>query len=69
VVDQTGLKGAGDFTIDGSFFAMQRPADETEAIGMIIQVMNDQLGIKIDQKKVPAEVLMVDHAEKIPVEN
>jgi uncharacterized protein (TIGR03435 family) len=36
---------------------------------MIIQVMNDQLGIKIDQKKVPAEVLIVDHAEKIPVEN
>jgi len=69
VVDQTGLKGAWDFTIDGSMFAMQKPADETEAIGMIIQVMNDQLGIKIDQKKVPAEVLIVDHAEKIPVEN
>ena len=69
VVDQTGLKGAWDFTIDGSMFAMQRPADEMEAIGMMIQVMNDQLGIKIDQKKVPAEVLIVDRAEKIPVEN
>jgi uncharacterized protein (TIGR03435 family) len=45
------------------------PADEMEAIGMMIQVMNDQLGIKIDQKKVPAEVLIVDRAEKIPVEN
>ena len=40
-----------------------------EAIGMVIEVMNDQLGIKIDQKKVPAEVLIVDRAEKIPVEN
>jgi uncharacterized protein (TIGR03435 family) len=45
------------------------PADEMEAIGMVIEVMNDQLGIKIDQKKVPAEVLIVDRAEKIPVEN
>lgn len=69
VVDQTGLKGAWDFTIDGSFFAMQKPADMQEAIGMMIQVMNEQLGIKVDQKKVPAEVLIVDHAEKIPVEN
>ena len=48
---------------------MRFPADEMEAIGMVIEVMNDQLGIKIDQKKVPAEVLIVDRAEKIPVEN
>jgi uncharacterized protein (TIGR03435 family) len=69
VVDQTGLKGAWDFTVDGSFFAMQKPADMQEAIGMMIQVMNEQLGIKVEQKKVPAEVLIVDRAEKIPVEN
>lgn len=69
VVDQTGLKGAWDFTIDGAAFAMQKPADMTEAIGMLIQILNDQLGIKVDQKKVPAEVLVVDHAEKLPVEN
>jgi len=69
VVDQTGLKGAWDFTIDGSFFAMQKPADMQEAIGMMIQVMNEQLGIKVEQKKVPTEVLIVDRAEKIPVEN
>jgi len=69
VVDQTGLKGAWDFTIDGSFFAMQKPADMQEAIGMMIQVMNEQLGIKVEQKKFPAQVLIVDRAEKIPVEN
>jgi uncharacterized protein (TIGR03435 family) len=69
VVDQTGLKGAWDFTIDGSFFAMQRPADLEEAISMMIQMMNDQLGIKVDQKKLPADVIVIDHAEKIPVVN
>jgi uncharacterized protein (TIGR03435 family) len=69
VVDQTGLKGAWDFTVDGSFFAMQKPADMQEAIGMMIQVMNEQLGIKVEQKKFPAQVLIVDRAEKIPVEN
>jgi uncharacterized protein (TIGR03435 family) len=69
VIDQTGLKGAWDFTIDGSAIMMQKPADQTEAIGLVISVLSDQLGIKIDQKKVPAEVMVVDHAEKIPVEN
>jgi uncharacterized protein (TIGR03435 family) len=69
VVDQTGLQGAWDFTLDMSAIAMNRPSDREEAIGMIIQVLNEQLGIKIDQKKVPAEVLVVEHAEKVPVEN
>lgn len=69
VVDQTGLQGAWDFTLDMSAIAMNRPADVQEAIGMIIQVLNEQLGIKIEQKKVPAELLLVEHAEKIPVEN
>jgi len=69
VVDQTGLQGAWDFTLDISNMAMQTPTDKEDAIGMIIQVLNDQLGIKIDQKKVAAEVIVVERAEKIPVEN
>jgi uncharacterized protein (TIGR03435 family) len=69
VVDQTGLKGAWDFTVDASPLMIQRPADATEAIGMLMQMLNDQLGIKVDQKKVPAEVIVVDRAEKVPVEN
>jgi uncharacterized protein (TIGR03435 family) len=31
--------------------------------------MNDQLGIKVDQKRVPAELIVIDRAEKIPSEN
>ena len=69
VVDQTGLTGAWDFTLDMSGMMMQTPTDKEDAIGMIIQVLNEQIGIKIDQKKVPADVLIVDRAEKIPVEN
>jgi uncharacterized protein (TIGR03435 family) len=69
VVDQTGLQGAWDFTIDVSGVAMTQPTDREDAISMIIQLLSEQLGIKIDLKKVPAEILVVDHAEKIPVEN
>ena len=69
VVDQTGLKGAWDFTLDMSGFAMNQPTGIEDAIGMVIQAANEQLGIKIEQKKVPAELLIVDHAERVPVEN
>jgi uncharacterized protein (TIGR03435 family) len=69
VVDQTGLAGAWDFTLDASSFAMTQPTGIDDAINMVIQAVSEQLGIKIEQKKVPAEVLIVDHAEKVPVEN
>jgi uncharacterized protein (TIGR03435 family) len=69
VVDQTGLKGSWDFTLDMSGFGMDKPTGMEDAIGMIIQAANEQLGIKIEQKKVPAEILIVDHAERVPVAN
>ena len=69
VVDQTGLKGAWDFTLDASSFAMTQPTGIEDAINMVIQAVNEQLGLKIEQKKVPAELLTVDHADKVPVEN
>jgi uncharacterized protein (TIGR03435 family) len=69
VVDQTGLKGSWDFTLDMSSMMMTQPTGIEDAIGMVIQAANEQLGIKIELKKLPAEVLIVDHAERVPVEN
>jgi uncharacterized protein (TIGR03435 family) len=72
VVDQTGLKGSYDFTLDMSPFMGGgdfRPTGIEDVITMIIQAANEQLGIKIEQKKVPSELLIVDHVEKVPVEN
>ena len=69
VVDETGLKGSWDFTIDASSFAATQPTGIDDMINMVIQAVNEQLGVKIEQKKVPAEVLVVDRAERVPVEN
>jgi uncharacterized protein (TIGR03435 family) len=69
VIDQTGLKGAWDFTLDPSSFIMNPPTDKNDAINLIVQVLSDQVGIKVEQKKAAAELLVVDHAEKVPVEN
>lgn len=69
VVDRTGLEGAWDFDLDSSTFTMIQPAGIDDAVNILIQVVNEQLGIKVEQKKAPAELLIVDHAEKVPVEN
>ena len=70
VVDETGLRGRYDFTIDlSNVLDPSTPMGINDVIPIFIQVAQQQLGIKIDEKKVPIEMLMVDHAEKIPVEN
>jgi uncharacterized protein (TIGR03435 family) len=69
VVDETGLEGSWDFTLDVSVFGARPAASQDDAISMMIEAVNTQLGIKIDEKKAPAELLVVDHVERQPVEN
>jgi len=45
------------------------PMGISDVIPIFVQVANQQLGIKIEEKKVSVEMLMVDHVEKVPVEN
>jgi uncharacterized protein (TIGR03435 family) len=70
VIDETGLTGRYDFKLDVSnFLDPTTPMGINDVIPIVIQAAQQQLGVKIDQKKIPVEMLMVDHAEKIPVEN
>jgi uncharacterized protein (TIGR03435 family) len=92
VVDETGLKGKYDFTLDftpepgrgmpggmpmpmpppggGSGGGMGGPgADSQEGGPTLITAIQEQLGLKLESKKGPVEILVVDHAEKVPTEN
>jgi uncharacterized protein (TIGR03435 family) len=71
VLDQTGLTGEYDFTLA---FAPQLfrngvalPGDPDEAD--IFSAVQEQLGLKLDSKKVPLDVLVIDRADKAPTEN
>jgi uncharacterized protein (TIGR03435 family) len=35
----------------------------------LLQAIQSQLGVKLEQKKTPVEILVVDHVEKVPTEN
>jgi uncharacterized protein (TIGR03435 family) len=68
VVDQTGLQGRYDMTL--RFPAGSRPMlqahDDTPSV---MDLVEEQFGLKLELKKLPTEVLVIDRAEKTPVEN
>jgi len=75
VVDQSGLSGKYDFTLkftpDGGQMAgfgggpPTPPAAETpDAPPDIFAAFQQQLGLKLDSTKAPADVLVIDHVEK-----
>ena len=77
VLDQTGLTGRWDFilkwTPDDSQFAsfgmkIPPPTDAATAPPALYTAIQEQIGLKLDATKAPAEVFVVDHVEK-PSEN
>jgi uncharacterized protein (TIGR03435 family) len=66
VVDQTGQKGSYDFQFTFT------PGRAGTAIGSgttLFEALEAQLGIKVETKKLPSPVVVVDHLEREPVEN
>jgi uncharacterized protein (TIGR03435 family) len=72
VVDMTGLKGKYDFTFDVS---TEVPMDRKEGdsppdpVSVLQLLLPKQLGLKLEARKLPIEMLVIDHFEKTPIEN
>ena len=74
VVDDTGLKGRFDVTIDlTTYIADLRkqtlPPDQGTIIDVLNQVAQDQLGLKLESRKAPVQMVIVDSAERVPTAN
>ena len=76
VIDMTGLTGRYDLTLNVAKYAADMaaqgksmdsaPADPQALISMILQ---EELGLRLEARKMPLELVIVDHAEKSPIEN
>ena len=72
IVDQTGLKGAWDFNfkygpkLAGGIMALLAPGAESISI---FDAMDKQLGLKLEQSKVPTPVFIVDSVNRKPTDN
>ncbi|MGA9670343.1 MAG: TIGR03435 family protein, partial [Terracidiphilus sp.] len=73
VLDQTGLAGRFDFSLnwtpDDSQFAgmgarVPPPTDSADAPPNLYTAIQEQIGLKLDATKAPADVMVIDHVEK-----
>jgi uncharacterized protein (TIGR03435 family) len=75
IVDQTGLHGAYDFSLTWTLTDRRDDtrggaAEASDPSGVsLFDALQDQLGLKLEQRKAPLDRIVVDHAERIPVEN
>ena len=76
-MDQTGLSGRYNYILDINSYItdeIRRSSGPNggpppDAPSIIAQAMQAQLGLKLDPKKAPMEMLIIDHVEKSPTEN
>lgn len=75
VIDQTGIPGKFNFVLD---FAPQESPPSAAAVESktsdltapsLFTALPEKLGLRLTSAKVPVEVLVVDHIEKVPTEN
>jgi uncharacterized protein (TIGR03435 family) len=64
IIDKTGIRGAFDITL-ASLAEKVRQGDSAA----IFDAVEEQLGLKLVPARTSIEVLVVDHAERVPVEN
>jgi len=69
VVDKTGLTGRYTFRLHWSPEEYAGPDGKVDEGAAIMAAMQEQLGLKLEARKGPAEFLVIDHADKVPVEN
>jgi len=71
VVNQTGLTKRYDFVLDLTRYVPERnPGDPPQdRAGTLMTALHEKLGLKLESKKAPIEILVIDRMEKIPTEN
>lgn len=64
VIDKTGIKGNYDIQLDYA------PDGTTDShLPSIFTALQEQLGLRLEAHKVPVEMLVIDHVERVPTEN
>jgi uncharacterized protein (TIGR03435 family) len=71
VTDKTGLSGKFNFTLE---FAPQAPGalpieSPDDSAGNLTSAVPQQLGLRLEPKNLPVDILIVDSAEKTPTDN
>jgi uncharacterized protein (TIGR03435 family) len=71
VVDQTGLPGSYNFKLDWApaVRAAAGASPEAPAGPTLFDALETQIGLKLESKKLPLSVIVIDRVERVPTEN
>ena len=82
IFDETGLTGTWDFALTwepeygvckgcemGGTGASAPPPPLTEAPPVLPVALSQQLGLKLEKKQRPVDVIVIDHIDRVPVSN
>lgn len=69
VIDETGLTGRYDITIAVDKYIPDHPTGLSDMISVITTGIQQELGLKLDSRKMPVDFVVIDRAEKTPTEN
>jgi uncharacterized protein (TIGR03435 family) len=68
VVDKTAIDGVYDFEFRWTSDD-QAPAGDAETAPSLFTALQETLGLRLQRQKVPVEMIVVDHVERVPTEN
>lgn len=69
VLDETGLKGVYELKLEWTPEVSRNVPEPPEHGPSIFTAIQEQLGLKLEARKDAVEVLVIDHADQVPVEN
>ncbi len=70
VIDMTGLKATYNVTLDWVPESKDKVNDPAIPVGVTLpDALQEQLGLKLENRKTPIDILIVDHAERVPTED
>ncbi|HKE24525.1 MAG TPA: TIGR03435 family protein [Bryobacteraceae bacterium] len=73
IVDETGLKGKYDITVDMTSYLPDNIEHATgpppDLPGIVMAAVQNELGLKLESRKVPLDMIVVDRMERTPTEN
>lgn len=75
IIDQTGLTGRYDITINVEKYMTEMndraPGGDPrgDIMNLIVRGLQEELGLKLESRKTALDFLVIDRAEKVPVEN
>ena len=68
VIDKTGLEGQYIYQLTFNLLSAQSESASDPAPDFFAAI-EEQLGLKRESKRAPVEILVIDHADRVPIEN